>query len=105
VDKSRPALNIREVIIPSQTDIFDRAAACDRASRIAVYEQRRVALELLRDMWIAVANEAPYLSRAALVEQVDVVEGISDCLCGPSRSGGASTPGTWTQARPPGRAA
>ena len=68
-----------------QSDIWDRAVSCDGESRRDADVQRRAAFELLRDMWIAVANELPYLTPRELAEQVEIVEGIGDCLCGRRR--------------------
>jgi hypothetical protein len=31
----------------------------------------------MRDLWIALANEVPYLQQSALIEQVDLIETIS----------------------------
>jgi hypothetical protein len=60
----------------SQADIFERARACERASQAASDPQRKVMLELLRDMWIALANEVPFLSETMLSEQLEIVERI-----------------------------
>ncbi len=65
-----------------QSDIWDRAVSCDSESRRNTDLQHRAAFELLRDMWIAVANEMPFLSERELTEQVEIVEGIGEGLCG-----------------------
>jgi hypothetical protein len=59
-----------------QGEIFERAAACERASQSALDPQRKVTLALLREMWIALANELPYLSEATIREHVLAVEKI-----------------------------
>jgi hypothetical protein len=60
----------------SQADIFERAEQCERASQAAADSQRKVMLELLRDMWIALANETPFLPEAVIEEQVRIIERI-----------------------------
>ncbi len=79
-----------------QSDIWDRAAQCDHESRSHSDLQRRAALELLRDMWIAVANELPYLTPRELAAQMEIVEGIRDCLCGRRKQMQAVRQATWT---------
>ena len=60
----------------SQSDIFQRAEECERACEAAADDQRKVMFELLRDMWIALANETPFLPARVLEEQVELVERI-----------------------------
>ncbi len=79
-----------------QSDIWDRAAGCDCASRSHSDLQRRAALELLRDMWIAVANELPYLTPRELAAQVEIVEGIGSCLCGRVKQIEPASRAVWT---------
>jgi len=62
--------------VVSQADIFDRAEQCERASREAADPERQKLLALLREMWISVANESPFLSPFELSEQFRMVEGI-----------------------------
>jgi len=73
--------------VPSQADIFERAAQCDRESRQAGDPERRKVLALLREMWISVANETPFMSPSELSEQIRVVERIHLLALG-SASGG-----------------
>jgi hypothetical protein len=59
-----------------QSDIFERAAECERAVEQIADPQRRVVLGMLREMWIAIGNESPYLSPSMLDEQVGLLEKI-----------------------------
>jgi hypothetical protein len=67
----------REHHLHSQAEIFDRAAACELIGRQAGDLRGRTACDLMRDLWIALANEAPYLQQSVLIEQVDLIETIS----------------------------
>jgi hypothetical protein len=58
-----------------QCEIFERAAECERAIQTAD-PQRKVVLGMLREMWIAIGNESPYLSPSKLDEQVGMLEQI-----------------------------
>jgi hypothetical protein len=73
-----------------QSDIFERAAECERAIQTAD-PQRKVVLGMLREMWIAIGNESPYLSPSMLDKQIGTLEQIhlSALASATSRSGAA----------------
>ena len=72
--KFREAVGLE--LLRANAEIFERAAACERASQSALDPQRKVTLALLREMWIALANELPYLCEATIREHVLAVEKI-----------------------------
>jgi hypothetical protein len=45
--------------IQSQSNLFDKAAECDRLMNVETDQQGRIALCLLREMWIALASASP----------------------------------------------
>jgi hypothetical protein len=59
-----------------QSDIFERAAACERAIQQVADPHRKVMLGMLREMWIAIGNESPFLSPSMLNEQIGMIEQI-----------------------------
>jgi hypothetical protein len=60
----------------SQQGLWERAAECARAVEATGDPIQREMLTYLRTLWINLANESPYLSRATLAEQTDTVSKI-----------------------------
>jgi hypothetical protein len=46
-------------IMTDQTDLFDRAAECERMMNLASDPDEKEILKQCRDMWIALANDSP----------------------------------------------
>jgi len=65
-----------------QADLFDRAEDCERAFSAAGDPEARAVLKILRDMWIALANESSGLSQASLAKEVAAVEELQSALVG-----------------------
>jgi hypothetical protein len=57
-----------------QADLFKRATDCERAFSAEVDPFRKNAFKILRDMWIALANESLGLSEPDLVREVAAIE-------------------------------
>jgi len=60
----------------AQSDLFEKAAACDRLRNEETDEVRKTAFRLLRDMWIALAKESSEMSRRELAQEVAAIEAI-----------------------------
>jgi hypothetical protein len=54
-------------------DPWEKAADCERALRITVDRIRREIVSNIREFWIALANERPFLSEEDLAAQIDVI--------------------------------
>jgi hypothetical protein len=65
-----------------QADLFDRAEDCERAFSAAGDPEAKAALKILRDMWIALANESSGLSEASLAKEVAAIEELQSALVG-----------------------
>ncbi|HEY2229097.1 MAG TPA: hypothetical protein VGI22_15465 [Xanthobacteraceae bacterium] len=61
-----------------QADLFERAARCQRAGECAGDSSQRVALRLLRDLWIALANESPSMTEAEAAREIAAIEMIHE---------------------------
>jgi hypothetical protein len=57
----------------SQLDPWEKAAYCERALRITVDPIRREILSNIREFWIALANECPFLSEEDLATEIEVI--------------------------------
>jgi hypothetical protein len=57
----------------SQVDPWEKAADCERALRITVDPIRREVLSNIREFWIALANERPFLSDADLAAEIEMI--------------------------------
>lgn len=68
-------------------DPFDRAAECERALARTQDPDRRVALQALRDLWIALGNEMPYLFSEDAARRFAEVGKIHARLLGPGSEG------------------
>ncbi|HEY6259248.1 MAG TPA: hypothetical protein VIY51_26010 [Xanthobacteraceae bacterium] len=65
-----------------QADLFNRAQDCERALDAALDPQKKIALKILRDMWIALANESSGLSELDLAKQVAAIEELQSTVAG-----------------------
>ncbi len=65
-----------------QADLFDRAKDCERALNAAGDPEKKIAFRILRDMWIALANESSGLSEVDLARQVAAIEELQSTLAG-----------------------
>jgi hypothetical protein len=63
-----------------QADLFDRAEDCERAFSAAGDPEAKAALKILRDMWIALANESSGLSEDNLAREVAAIEELQSAL-------------------------
>jgi hypothetical protein len=57
----------------SQVDPWEKAADCERALRITVDPIRREILGNIREFWIALAQERPFLSDEDLAAEIEVI--------------------------------
>jgi hypothetical protein len=57
----------------SQVDPWEKAADCERALRITVDSIQREILSNIREFWIALANERPFLSEQDLAAEIEVI--------------------------------
>jgi hypothetical protein len=69
-----------------QADLFDRAEDCERAFGAAGDPEAKAALKILRDMWIALANESSGLSEASLAKEVAAIEELQSAFGGKWKS-------------------
>jgi hypothetical protein len=60
----------------SQAELFERAATCERAIGGIGDPSRQLALRLLRDLWIAAANESPSMTDAQVAREIASIEKI-----------------------------
>lgn len=58
----------------SLTDLFNKAAHCERLMEQERDEVRIAALRLLRDLWVALAHQRPLLSPEELAREVAAIE-------------------------------
>lgn len=63
-----------------QSDLFERAAECERMIKLAYDPQRQKVFKELRDLWISLANESASFSDPAFAVQVERVEDIQSSL-------------------------
>ena len=64
----------------SRTYLLSRAAECQRLTSEEVDDVRQLALALLRDMWIALAQESERMKPQALAEEIAAIERIQSGL-------------------------
>ena len=57
----------------SQVDPWEKAADCERALRITVDPIRREILSNIREFWIALADERPFLSEEDFAAEIEVI--------------------------------
>jgi hypothetical protein len=59
-----------------QTELFERAAQCERLSQLASDPVKKAAFQQLRDTWIALANASLGLNEPSLAEEVAAIEAL-----------------------------
>lgn len=70
----------------SQSELFARAAVCERLMKQATDRSRKRIFKHLRDMWIALANESVALSRPVISNEVEKIEMIQSRLVAEERN-------------------
>ena len=63
-----------------QSELFDRAADCERLMSLASDLEKRGILRQLRDLWITLANESDLMSARSLANEVAAMEKIQSSL-------------------------
>jgi hypothetical protein len=63
-----------------QPDLFDKAADCERAMNMVSDPHEKIALKLLREMWISLANESVGFSECDLTKQIARNVAAHNCL-------------------------
>ena len=63
-----------------QSNLFDRAADCERLMSSSCDLVKRESLKQLRDMWIALANESASMSAQELAKEIISIEAIQSGL-------------------------
>ena len=53
-----------------QSELFDRAADCDRLKNLTSDHYERLILKIMRDLWIALANESAGMSERVLLNEI-----------------------------------
>jgi hypothetical protein len=62
----------------TKTDLFDRAAECERLMNLATEADKKTRFRLLRDMWIALANESGSMSAEELAQRIADIDKIQN---------------------------
>jgi hypothetical protein len=65
-----------------QADLFKRAEDCERAFNATHDPREKIALKILRDMWIALAKESPSLCTVDLAKEVAAIEEVQAAVMG-----------------------
>ena len=63
-----------------QSNLFDRAADCERLMSLSCDLVKRESLKQLRDMWIDLANESASMSAQELAKEIISIEAIQSGL-------------------------
>ena len=53
-----------------QSELFDRAADCERLKNLTSDHYKRLTFRLMRDLWIALANECAGMSKKVLLNEI-----------------------------------
>jgi|HubBroStandDraft_6_1064221.scaffolds.fasta_scaffold3291592_1 hypothetical protein len=69
-----------------QAELFDKAADCERAMNTASEPWQKVTFRLLRDMWIALANESLSMTKPQLANEIAAIEEIQSAATGPAKA-------------------
>ncbi len=56
--------------MPMLPELLDQVAECERLMELAADPRKRMAFKLLRDLWIALANESPRFDSGRLSEEI-----------------------------------
>ena len=73
-----------------QAGLFDKAADCERAMNAASDPWQKVSFKLLRDMWIALANESLSMTKPQLANEIAAIEEIQAAATGAVKAPAAS---------------
>ena len=60
----------------SQSDLFNKAAECERLMNLEADADKKRAIKLLREMWITLANESATMEPEELARQIATIEKI-----------------------------
>ena len=63
-----------------QSDLFDRAEECERQGQLASDMSTQTSFNMLRDLWIALANHSANMAADRLAEEVGMLEKIQATL-------------------------
>ena len=63
-----------------QSDLFDRAADCERLRNLTSDHYKKLTLRLMRDLWIALANESPGMPERVLLNEIAELDKIQASL-------------------------
>ena len=63
-----------------QSDLFDRAADCERLKNLTSDHYKKLTLRLMRDLWIALANESPGMREHVLLNEIAELDKIQSGL-------------------------
>jgi hypothetical protein len=59
-----------------QSELFDRAADCERLRILTSDRYKKLTLRLMRDLWIALANESVGMSERVLLNEIAELDKI-----------------------------
>ena len=62
--------------MPRQSELFDRAAECERLMDSVSDPVKKATLEQIRNLWIALANESPNFTTEVLAREIAMIERI-----------------------------
>jgi hypothetical protein len=66
--------------VATQSDLFRRAADCERLMNLATNPKKKKSFGLLRDMWIMLAEESPNLPSDVIAEDIAAMDTIQRIL-------------------------
>jgi hypothetical protein len=69
-----------------QAELFEKAADCERAMELATDPWQKITFKLLRDMWIALANESLSMSKLQLANEIAAIEEIQSAATGAAKA-------------------
>jgi hypothetical protein len=72
-----------------QAELFDKAADCERGMNTVSDPWQKVTFRLLRDMWIALANESVSMTKPQLANEIAAIEEIQRAATGRARAAAA----------------
>ena|SRR3974390_1076143 len=73
-----------------QSELFDRAAHCERLKTLTSDSYERLTLRLMRNLWIGLANESVGMSERVLLDEIAELDEIQSGL-DPSAGGVVTT--------------
>ncbi len=86
VTQTRSPMRQRSAVMMSLVDPWSKAAECDRAIKRVADPERRVVLESLRSVWIALCNGLPLLDEADRARRLSTIAQIHAELMAVCRS-------------------